>query len=167
MFPSMLLQNSCDCYLFVLLCTVDICSLLYARTTIMVWRLLLLQINIICILQKTKNFFRECSTLGISVYTVWESCRSSATSDLWLKPESWSLNFKFLKKIIQWFKIQWVAMLSYAENFTAFPERLIFCSRHLFWNCIEFTAKFSLVTKASNFSFENASKTSAVLISWC
>ena len=82
-------------------CTVDICSLLYARTTIIVWRLLLLQINIICILQKTKNFFRECSTLGISVYTVWESCRSSATSDLWLKPESWSLNFKFFKKIIQ------------------------------------------------------------------
>ena len=27
----------------------------------------------------------------------WESCPSSATYDLWLKAESWSLNFKILK----------------------------------------------------------------------
>ena len=34
-----------------------------------------------------------------------ESCQSSATYDLWLKAESWSLNSKIEKKIIQQFKI--------------------------------------------------------------
>ena len=38
--------------------------------------------------------------------SLWESCWSSATYDLWLKAESWSLNFKIVKKS---FKIQWVA----------------------------------------------------------
>ena len=38
-----------------------------------------------------------------------ESCRLSATYDLWLKAESWSLNFKIQKEIIQWFMTQWVA----------------------------------------------------------
>ena len=28
----------------------------------------------------------------------WESCQSSATYDLWLKAQSWSLNFKIFKK---------------------------------------------------------------------
>ena len=30
----------------------------------------------------------------VSLPTPWESCRSSATYDLWLKAEAWSLNFK-------------------------------------------------------------------------
>ena len=35
---------------------------------------------------------------SLKIFSQWESCRSSATYDLWLKAESWSLNFKILKK---------------------------------------------------------------------
>ena len=45
-------------------------------------------------------------TIKIKIF-YWESCRLSATYDLWLKAESWVLNFKFsIKQFLKWFKIQ-------------------------------------------------------------
>ena len=44
--------------------------------------------------------------LQFSGLTYRESCRLSATYDLWLKAESWRMNFKIKKKIILYFRIQ-------------------------------------------------------------
>ena len=42
--------------------------------------------------------YMNSSPLNSTKIFYWESCRSSATYDLWLKAESWSLNFKIQKK---------------------------------------------------------------------
>ena len=43
---------------------------------------------------QTHHSLHESGIASDLSYLQWESCRSSATYDLWLKANSWSLNFK-------------------------------------------------------------------------
>ena len=43
---------------------------------------------------QTHHSLHESGIASDLSYLQWESCRSSTTYDLWLKSESWSLNFK-------------------------------------------------------------------------
>ena len=59
------------CYLFVLLCTVDIYAVYYTHVYYYYTLTFIVATNKYYMHSaKTNNFFRECSTLGISVYTV-------------------------------------------------------------------------------------------------